>query len=448
MKRLLYLFLLVAFGARAQTPVTITADLQGCATPPKLFAFSGFGFVPVRELTAGADGTYTTSLELGEPVFRYLGSQPNDVLPVILGEDTELRISGTCGKLKDASVEASPVNTAYANLRSQFDQYQERYGTLQQDITVIQDARVQEEGRQAMREMDREKEQLLQEMRNSYPILGRIASLNTYQSYYSADTDRYPSELQHYLDTYFQYVDFSDAGYNDLAWTYEGYRTYTNQIYRVIPADQLAGLLLEKTRAWPAGSRARMLARSGALAALLPQRHPATLTIADSIAAEFGESFPESVDAMRQQTDVLRTYIIGAPAPDFTAATPEGDSLSLASLRGQVVLLDFWASWCGPCRRENPNVVRMYDTFKDRGFEILGVSLDDNKDRWTKAIADDRLSWLHVSDLKGWRSEYGRLYGVTSIPQTILLDAEGNILARNLRGADLERKLSEILGVK
>ncbi|MGB3798158.1 MAG: thioredoxin-like domain-containing protein, partial [Lewinella sp.] len=281
-----------------------------------------------------------------------------------------------------------------------------------------------------------------------YPILGRIASLNTYESFYSAEAGRYPSQLEHYLDTYFQFVDYSDPGYNDLAWTYEGHRTFTNQIFAMIPPDKLAGLLLEETRKWPAASRARLLARSGALAALLPQRHQAVIQLADSIAAEYRDLYPAAVEAMERQTESMKTFIIGAQAPSFTAETPSGDSINLESLRGQVVLLDFWASWCGPCRRENPNVVRMYNKFKDRGFEILGVSLDDKQDRWEQAITADKLEWLHVSDLKGWRSAYGRLYGVTSIPQTVLLDRDGHILARNLRGADLERKLAEVLGVK
>jgi thiol-disulfide isomerase/thioredoxin len=116
----------------------------------------------------------------------------------------------------------------------------------------------------------------------------------------------------------------------------------------------------------------------------------------------------------------------------------------LSSLKGKVVLIDFWASWCGPCRKENPNVVRIYNKYHNEGFEIFGVSLDRNRDSWLKAIKNDNLSWIHVSDLKYWQSEGARLYGVNSIPFTVLLDKDGKILAKGLRGKSLEDKLEEI----
>ena len=116
-------------------------------------------------------------------------------------------------------------------------------------------------------------------------------------------------------------------------------------------------------------------------------------------------------------------------------------------MKGKVVLIDFWASWCGPCRRENPNVVRLYEKYKETGFEIFSVSLDKDKSSWIKAINDDRLMWdNHVSDLKYWNSEAAKLYGISSIPSTILLDREGKIIANNLRGRELENKLREIFG--
>lgn len=139
---------------------------------------------------------------------------------------------------------------------------------------------------------------------------------------------------------------------------------------------------------------------------------------------------------------------IGAEAPLFTMNQVDGKPLKLSDLRGKVVLLDFWASWCGPCRRENPNVVRMYEKFKDQGFEILGISLDDNKDRWVGAIATDKLTWRHVSELKGWGGTVNRMYQVSGIPNTVLLDAEGKIIAKNLRGAELEAKLAQIFATK
>lgn len=140
----------------------------------------------------------------------------------------------------------------------------------------------------------------------------------------------------------------------------------------------------------------------------------------------------------------LRTAI-GANAPDITLNTPEGEPLSLSSLKGKYVLIDFWASWCRPCRAENPNVVKMYNKYKDKGFDILSVSLDKSVSAWANAIASDGLTWNHISDLRGWQSSAAKLYSVGSIPQTILLDKEGKIIAKNLRGEQLEKKLASIL---
>jgi thiol-disulfide isomerase/thioredoxin len=140
----------------------------------------------------------------------------------------------------------------------------------------------------------------------------------------------------------------------------------------------------------------------------------------------------------------LRGINEGAMAPEINLATPEGPKLALSSLRGNYVLIDFWASWCGPCRRENPNVVKTYAKYKDKGFEIFGVSLDQDRTAWLKAIESDQLIWKHVSDLKYWSSAGAQAYQVNSIPQTFLLDKEGKIIAKGLRGAALDQYLAQL----
>ena len=137
--------------------------------------------------------------------------------------------------------------------------------------------------------------------------------------------------------------------------------------------------------------------------------------------------------------------MVGSVAPDIALNDTTGKAVALSSLRGNYVLVDFWASWCGPCRAENPNVVRMYNKFKDKGFTIYSVSLDRTKGEWERAIRNDNLPWTHVSDLKFWQSTAAQQYGVQAIPATFLLDKDGKIIAKNLRGDALEAKLDEVL---
>ncbi|WP_053406424.1 TlpA disulfide reductase family protein [Persicobacter sp. CCB-QB2] len=149
--------------------------------------------------------------------------------------------------------------------------------------------------------------------------------------------------------------------------------------------------------------------------------------------------------AIEDRYNTLMATAIGQPVLDFELTTPEGESFSTTALHGKVFLIDFWASWCGPCRQENPNVVAMYNKYHDQGFEILGVSLDNKKEAWEKAIAKDQLTWNHVSDLQGWQNAVAKRYGINSIPATVLVDASGKIVAKNLRGEELENKVAELL---
>ncbi len=142
----------------------------------------------------------------------------------------------------------------------------------------------------------------------------------------------------------------------------------------------------------------------------------------------------------------LEKVKIGEKAPDFTLADTEDKPVKLSDHFGKYILLDFWAAWCGPCRKENPNVVDAYQKYKDKGFDVFGVSLDRTKDAWLKAIEKDNLTWTHVSDLIYWKSAPAALYGVRAIPANFLINPEGIIIAKNLRGEDLQNKLAEIFG--
>ena len=149
---------------------------------------------------------------------------------------------------------------------------------------------------------------------------------------------------------------------------------------------------------------------------------------------------------MEAKLDRMKAVAVGQPYTDFGMETPEGDVLNVSDVHnGNVLLIDFWASWCGPCRQANPELVEIYNEYKDRGFAILGVSLDREKESWVKAIADDNLTWSQISDLKYWNSKGAELYGVSAIPHAVLIDRDGNIYANNLQGDELREAIESLL---
>ena len=169
----------------------------------------------------------------------------------------------------------------------------------------------------------------------------------------------------------------------------------------------------------------------------------------DSVLALLGPNVPANafVDKLKERQQVLAKTAVGQPAPDFTLPQADGTSFTLSSLKGQVVLIDFWASWCGPCRNENPHVVKMYNNYKDHGFTIVGVSLDTDREKWLEAIEADGLTWTQVSEVTGWNTPSAKAYGVVAIPHTVLIDRDGTIVGNVVRGKKLEELVAKTLGV-
>ena len=431
--------------------VLLTCNVNACnkVDPLYLFEFNGITFKKVQAAPTTDWQTYQFKIPATAPRFYYVGLNAGNVRPIILGTEEKLTLNGSCAQFQGAQLPDSGLNNSYEAVKNKLNDYKNQFGQMlrqlqaadgQQNVDLVNTIVIQ------LRDMDQERIDFLDSLKRTSPYLSKVAALNTYLSYQNHGTGDM-TEIEYFATNYFKFADWKDPDLHYMPWVYEGLKGYAQTIASVgLPDANQKDFIDKMLSQIPENSRTYMLALGGVISGLQTAKSPLLGNYARRYADKYRKTEPEAVAQVDQLLKMSASFITGSEAPDFTMNDPDGNPVKLSDFRGKVLLVDFWASWCGPCRRENPHVVEAYHKYHEKGFEVLGVSLDKGRDPWLGAIEKDGLIWHHVSDLKGWGNDAAKLYGVTSIPHTVLLDKDGKIIARNLRGPSLDAKLVELFG--
>jgi thiol-disulfide isomerase/thioredoxin len=436
----------VAFAADITVVVRVTDCAKG--TPLNMYEFDGLGFKKIKSFQPLDTVNYRFTLPVAPEKFYYFGIKEDDAKPIIVGKETYLYFAGSCKGFRQSVTVGYGTNGEYETLMSATNAKRNEVGELMSQYRSAPDLAAQKAAAGKLAATDKQKLSLLDSLKKANPFLAQIAAMNTYLSFPN-NKGMYADEIAYFAADYFKYVDFKNPLLNNIPMLFDAFRGYAQTLGSLeLPDAKVKGYVDTILKQVPDNTNAKKFALGGIVMGFGEKQNPAMIPYADMYKKQFQPTDPQILGWLDEQTKQARSMAVGGAAPDFAQNTPEGTPLSLSKFKGKVTLVDFWASWCGPCRRENPNVVAMYKKYKDKGFDILSVSLDSNKDSWLKAIKDDGLVWSHVSDLKGWQNSAAQLYGVKAIPQTVLVDKDGNVIARNLRGEALEARLEEILGAK
>lgn len=434
-----------------KSEITFTCKVNSCEKINQLhlYEFNGVVFKKIGSAPTADFETYEFKIPATTPRFYYVGLDGNNVKPVILGTEDNVELRGNCQRFQSAFLSKSNLNNDYQAIKTLMDKQKREFGQLMQQMQIAERSNNVHGTNDAilkLKKLDDEKLTLIDSLEKANPFLSKVVELNTYLSYQNHGTGDL-TEIEYFAKNYFQFADWDDPDYEYLPWVFEGLNGWVQTLASVgLPAEKQQNFIDQLLLKIPNDSRTYMLALGGVIAGAQQKKSPLVGIYAKKYVEKYKNTEPEAAAQLNQVLRTSASFVTGGEAPDFTMNTPEGKPMKLSDHKGKVLLVDFWASWCGPCRRENPNVVKAYNKYHEKGFDVLGVSLDKTKDRWLQAIEKDGLMWHHVSDLKGWKNEAAALYGVRSIPSTLLLDREGKIIARNLRGPQLEAKLAEIFG--
>ena len=439
---MLVLFSVTIFAAK---PYKLEVKYVDCL-PEKLmlYEFDGIGFSILQVKKPNKDSTFTFAIKTNKPVMYFVGRQPNVIKPVVFGLDKKMKLSPLCRSIPNATFADGSYNRAVEKLLQEAIMFPTKAQAIRGKIGR---QKTTEPLRVAFEALDKEMLDWAKSKYAIHPYLGKMADLNLYLSFLNNDMN-YSSEAEYYAREFFQKVDWKDPTYNNIPMVFDMFKTYAATLNRFREENALRQIFIEDLLAQiPADSKAYRYALGGVTMASRGSNKELFTHFGKLYIQKYQSQKPDaSIVNLQRMLDAEGNLDVGKLAPDFTLNDTKGNPLTLSSLRGKVVLLDFWASWCGPCRRENPNVKRLYAKYHDKGFDVLGVSLDRKRAPWLSAIQKDELPWHHVSDIKGWQCAPAQLYKVRSIPATFLIGKDGKIIAKGLRGPMLEQKLKEIFG--
>ncbi|MFK7773667.1 MAG: TlpA family protein disulfide reductase [Saprospiraceae bacterium] len=429
--------------------VTLNCELTDCKmnAPLYLYHFDGYNFSIFKTAMADSNNVFTFRIPASEHQFYFVGAQQGKTKPIILGTEKTLTMQGQCNNIRKSEFVNSELNTNYEMAIKQIRGYQSTATSLNRQFAQsANNPTAQTKIAKQLKANDDAQIALLKSMKSKYPFVAKIVATKMYLSFPN-NKGSYANEVDYYVNEFFTHLDLKDPDMDRMPALFETFRDYTTTLAAVkFDETKMNATLDNVLKKMNAESQAYRFALGAIVQTLKSKNHPSYVEYGNLYLQKYGAENHTYMVELKKNIENAKNFVIGGVAPDFEQNTLDGQPMKLSSLRGKVVLVDFWASWCGPCRRENPHVVKLYDKYKSKGFEVLGVSLDRTKEKWEKAITKDKLTWSHVSDLKGWKNQVAKQYSVTSIPHTILLDKEGRILARNLRGADLDAKLKELFG--
>ena len=428
--------------------IELVCEMTGCVAgkPMFLYQYDGMSFMEIQSTKPDANNKFTFKVPASSNQYYFVGASPQQTKPIILGTENKLFLKGNCGNMRASIMDGSPLNVEYEKAITQIRSYQSMASNIGRQLARVKDPVKQKVFLDQLKKNDENQMALYNKMKTKYPFVAKVVGTKMFMSF-AHNKGTHGNEVDHYINTFFNYVDLKDEALNYMPALFETFRDYTTTLVAIqFGAEKMHSVLDPLLGKMNTESQAYRFALGGIIAALQQKNHPAFTEYGEIYINKYKAENPPYMAGFIRKVEGAKNFMIGAVAPDFEQATPDGKAMKLSDLRGNVVLVDFWASWCGPCRKENPHVVKLYDKYKSKGFDVMGVSLDKTKDRWLKAIEKDDLRWNHVSDLKGWSNVVAKQYSVSSIPHTLLLDKDGKILARNLRAKELEVKLIELFG--